>query len=127
HLIKNTGIGVLALTSLTACSGDVHHSPKLQPPPQYISGIVKGESIATYSIGTNKYTFSLQTPSGPKLVSCIFSDTDSAGMDALLNPGDLVKLKLDPPWQKPEEGHFTYTFSSCMEKLVEVNGHPVVF
>jgi hypothetical protein len=107
------GIMVAGSIGLLGCAPQ--QNTQKAPEPVYLTGKVKGESFQDNIINSDKHTFSVKTEYGLKIF--IRSGRDASILDALIDPDDEVKIKLDP-YEKVEDNKFYI----LKKDVVEING-----
>ena len=107
NLLQRMGCYSLVIGSMFGLMGCDDSWPPRKKAPEYffIEGKVKGENYQRNIIELDRYTFSLETKNGLKVFSCS-NNHYAPKFDALINPGDSVKLKLSSPPYKPENTEF---------------------
>lgn len=113
------GIGFMGLVGTTAAFIGYEHSPMVRKPVDIIEEVV-GENYSS-SVLIDTYTFSVKTEKETKNFKCC-SDSgggDPATLDALLNPGDQVKITIDS--SRPKRKNILQT------QIIEINGQKPSF
>ena len=108
--------GLMVAGSIGCLGCDPPTTAQKAPEPVYLTGRVKNENFQNNFIDSDIYTFSLNTEHGLKLFKCI-GDDSAASLDALVDPGDEVKIKLDLH-EKIEDSDFYVS----KKDVVEING-----
>ena len=97
---------------------DIVSTPNLNPTELY--GVVKSESINNRIGHLDRYKFSFITREGDlKLFVCARND-HASNLDALIDPGDTVKVRLYPAEEFSEDNE-----SSSCRNVLEINGNPL--
>lgn len=112
--IVTYGLMVAGSIGLLGC--DPQQNTQKAPEPVYITGKVKGEKFQRNILDPNSYIFSVNTEHGLKIFRC-HGDYSTSNLDALINSGDEVKIKLDPH-EKVEDS----TFYILITDVVKING-----
>lgn len=114
--IRRLGYGLMFIAGLAGClpEDNASHTPQ---EPVVFSGKVNGENFQQYSIDPNLYTVAVETQKGLKIFRT--RGPYAATLDAMLNPGFTVKIKIEPDLLTTTEGD---VFEITAKNVIEING-----
>ncbi len=114
-LLGAAGLGLVGCSEQSAQRRPMAENKPKPMESMYMRGTLKSERFQKNPADPNEYFFTLTTENGFKMFEC-YGDEEAQMMDALLDPGDEVKIEI------PERERKYNRFCIDLGDIVELNG-----